>query len=147
MRQLPFVAVLIAATPSSAHPAGDLIPLPFHGLYGRTAASCDDPDEIAFLYVGASELTYYEADEYLLLGIAMEGPDGPVFNGRFISRMETQIGSEENLQLALESPDRLVRLPLGQDADEPAPQAQRDVWIRCPPTSLHARQAREDVQH
>jgi len=121
----------------------DLIPPAFHGIYGRTAASCNDPDEIAFLAVSASQLSYYEADEYLMLGIAMEGSSGPMLNGRFMSRMEGQIGGETNLQLILETPDRLVRLPLSENGDDPAPGAERDVWIRCPANSLQVKQARE----
>lgn len=131
---------LIAATPAAGHPFRDQIPAAFRGLYGRTAASCNDPDEIAFLSVTADQLAYYEADEFLLLGISFEGPAGPMFNGRFIAREETRIIGEGDLQLVLETPDRLVRYRLTDGADEPAAGAQRDVWIRCPSGSLQTRQ-------
>jgi len=130
----------MAATPVHGHPLKDPIPAPFHGLYGRSAASCSDPEEIAFLSVTADQLAYYESDEFLVLGIAFEGSKGPMFNGRFIARQETHILGEGDLQLVLETPNRLVRYQLVDGTGEPAPNIQRDVWIRCPPSSLQARQ-------
>jgi len=139
MRNL-VIGALIAATPAASHPFRDQIPAAFQGVYGRTAASCNDPDEIAFLSVTADQLSYYESDEFLLLGISFEGPAGPMFNGRFIAREETRIIGEGNLQLVLETPDRLVRYQLADGADGPAAGAQRDLWIRCPSGSFQARQ-------
>jgi hypothetical protein len=140
MRSL-ILGALIAATPAAGHPFRDQIPTAFQGIYGRTAASCSDPEEIAFLSVTADQLAYYESDEFLLLGISFEGPAGPMFNGRFIAREETRIIGESNLQLVMETPDRLVRYQLADDAGEPAAGAPRDVWIRCPSGSLQTRQS------
>lgn len=141
MRHLLVAVAAIAATGAAAHPLRDPIPAAFQGLYGRSAASCNDPGEIAFLTVTADQLAFYEGDQYLLLGIAFEG-SVPMFNGRFLTRGETQILGEGNLQLAMETPDRLVRRELADGADEPAADAERDVWIRCPSDSVQARQAR-----
>jgi hypothetical protein len=137
-------ALLFAPSATNVAPLRDPIPVAMRGIYGRTAASCNDPREIAFLKVTANRLAYYEADEFLLLGIAFEGtsPTGhaqPMLNGRFIARQETTIAGEGNLRLVLETPDRLVRYQLAQDEGEPAADANRDVWIRCPANSYHAR--------
>jgi len=126
------LALLIVAMPVDAHPQHDAIPPVFHVVYGRTAASCNDAEEIALLNVTAGHLAYYEAGEYLVIGVAFESSNGPSLNGRFVVRGETMILPDANLRLVLETPNRLVRYQLAGDTGEPAPGTGRDIWIRCP---------------
>jgi len=69
-KRLVIVGISLAAAfsaPAFAHPAGDLIPQAFRGLYARSATACKDAKDLAFLRVTGDHLEYYEADEYLIL--------------------------------------------------------------------------------
>jgi hypothetical protein len=117
-------------------PYGDAIPKDFWGSYGRSAKGCTDKNDLARLDVTADHLAYYEADEYLILGVAFEGSSNtikdvvPMINGRFTSRQETNILGEVNLRLAMEKPNVLVRFIM-KDNGEPD-ETQPDRWVKCP---------------
>lgn len=130
------IIVALLATPVAAQPFGDAIPSSFQGSYARSRTGCSDKKELAFLRVTANRLAYYEADEYLLLGVSYEGSPTnssdivPMFNGRFTVRQETNLLGETNLQLVLEKPNLLVRYSL-KDNGEPD-ETHPDRWVRCP---------------
>lgn len=137
MKQFAFFLLIAFAAASSpaAVPFRDLIPPAFRGLYARSAAACSDKQELAYLRVTEDRLAYYEADEFLLLGIAFEGSSKtssdlvPMFNGRFTAREEANLLGEINLHLVMEKPTVLVRYGLKDDGepDETHP----DRWVRC----------------
>ena len=145
MKRLALFAAALSST-ALAHPVGDPIPEAFHGVYARSSAACDDADEIALLAVTGNRLQDYEGGEYLVLGIEYSGSIEPSydlvpkFNGRFLVRAETAIG-EVDLQLVMETPNRLVRRPL---SDAPVVDSSLDDrWYRCSAATLHGRQATE----
>jgi hypothetical protein len=132
-------AALLVTAPLQAAagpPFRDAIPKAFWGTYARSAPACADSRELAYLKVTADQLAYYEADEFLLLGISFEGSMGssrdvvPMLNGRFTARQETDLLGEVNLRLVLEKPNVLVRYRLGDDGQPD--EAHPDRWIRCP---------------
>lgn len=128
--------VLVLAASGSALPYGDAIPKAFWGSYARSVAGCTDSKELARLDVTADHLAYYEADEYLVIGVAFDGSSDtikelvPMINGRFTARQETNVLGELNLRLAMEKPNVLVRFIM-KDNGEPD-EAQPDRWVRCP---------------
>jgi hypothetical protein len=128
------LASIAASTQSAAAPFGDPIPPAFRGTYARSVAGCSDKKELASLKVTEDHLAYYEADEYLLLGIAFEGsigisPSVPMFNGRFTVSQEANLLGEMNLSLVMEKPNVLVRYALKEDGEPDESHADR--WVRC----------------
>lgn len=134
-RLLLIASLATFATHASSQPFRDPIPAASRGSYARNVKACGDPNEIASLTVTANRLAYYEADEFLILGIAFEGtpPGGrtsvPMFNGRFTARQEATPLGETNLQLAMVKPNELVRYPLKADGDPD--ETHPDRWFRC----------------
>lgn len=132
---IPLTVLVAAGTIATGPPYRDPIPQVFWGRYARSAAACTDKAELAYLEVSAERLAYYEADEFLLLGIAFEGspPDGhetvQMFNGRFTAREEANPLGELNLELALEKPGQLVRYPLKADGEPDT--THPDRWVLC----------------
>ncbi|GAA3901170.1 hypothetical protein GCM10022276_19950 [Sphingomonas limnosediminicola] len=128
--------LLALAGTAGGLPYGDAIPKAFWGAYARSARGCADKNDLARLEVTADRLSYYEADEYLILGVAFEGSSDtlkdvvPMINGRFTARQETNILGELNLRLAMEKPNVLVRFIM-KDNGEPD-ETQPDRWVRCP---------------
>jgi hypothetical protein len=135
MKSLLASCGLLMAAPIAAHPVGSLIPVEFHGLYARAPAACGDPNEIAFLRVSGDRLDYYEANEFLAMGIEFQGSTAksleavPMFHGRFLVRSETQIG-DIDLRLVMETPRILARYALLENGE--VNEAEADRWFRCP---------------
>jgi hypothetical protein len=130
------IAVLAGAfvTAAAGPPYRDPIPQAFWGSYARSATACSKEGELASLHVSEDRLAYYEADEFLLLGVALEGSAGnglavPMFNGRFTTRQEANLLGEINLHLVMEKPTVLVRYPLKEDGEPD--EAHPDRWFRC----------------
>ena len=130
------VGLLALASAAGGLPYGDAIPKEFWGSYARSARGCTDKNDLGRLDVTADRLAYYEADEYLIMGVAFQGSSDtikevvPMINGRFAARQETNILGEVNLRLAMEKPNILVRFIM-KDNGEPD-ETQPDRWVRCP---------------
>jgi hypothetical protein len=131
-----FVFAVILPLPATAHPFGDAIPKAFQGLYSRSDTSCRDPKELAFLKITEDALHYYEADEYLVMGISFEGSSSknsglvPMLKGRFLAREEISIVGDIDLELVMATPTKLIRYGLQKDGEIDEKHA--DVWIPCP---------------
>lgn len=128
---------------ATREPLHDAIPKEFHGVFAPTPAECRSEDGVETVTVAADGVHYYEGDDYLLIGVAFSGSSTrsgsmvPLFNGRFTSRMETQIPGEVNARMEMETPDLLVRYRLGEDGEpEPKPV---NTWVRCPSTGAPPR--------
>lgn len=111
----------------------------FRGTWAPTLKACADPDGVNAFVIDGESVNYYEGNDYLLLGIEFGGAmtkgngSGSLFNGRFTSRLETNLVGESNIRLEIDDGDKnvLYRYPIGEDGE---PIASREVKdIRCPP--------------
>lgn len=114
------------------------IPRVFHGTWAPSLAACRDADGVEKLFIDGESVNYYEGNDYLLLGIEFggamtkRGGSGSLFNGRFTSRMETNILGEHNIRMEVDDANKnvLYRYPIGEDGE---PIASREVRsVRCP---------------
>lgn len=134
--RLIFSGALFASSAAIAAPLHDKIPVDFQGKYAPTLADCKSSDGVDVVEVTGEAIHYYEGDDYLLLGISFEGASTksesfiPLFNGRFIRRVETQILGERNARLELEKPGLLIKYPLDAKGEPIAQSASQ--WLRCP---------------
>ena len=113
----------------------------FRGTWAPNLKDCADPDGVNAFVIDGESVNYYEGNDYLLLGIEFGGAmakgngSGSLFNGRFTSRMETNLVGESNIRLEIDDGDKstLYRYPLGEDGE---PITTREVKsVRCPPKS------------
>ena len=89
------------------------------------------------MMIDSESMNYYEGNDYLLIGVEFSGSmtrpngSGQLFNGRFTSRIETQLAGENDIRLEIDdsNTDVLYRYPIGDDGE---PIASRGVKsIRC----------------
>lgn len=116
----------------------DEIPKVFQGMWAPSLALCSDADGVETVFIDAESVNYYEGNDYLLLGIAFGGAmtkpggSGSLFNGRFTSRMETNILGEHNIRMEIDDTHKnvLLRYPIAEDGE---PVSSREVrHVRCP---------------
>lgn len=115
----------------------DGIPSAFHGTWAPSLAACRDADGVQQLSIDGESVNYYEGNDYLLLGIEFggsmtkRGGSGILFNGRFTSRMETNILGEHNIRMEIDDDNKnvLYRYPIGDDGEPIASREFRSV--RC----------------
>ncbi|QCB43961.1 hypothetical protein E5673_18490 [Sphingomonas sp. PAMC26645] len=109
----------------------------FHGTWAPSLAACRDADGVEKLSIDDESVNYYEGNDYLLLGIEFggamtkRGGSGSLFNGRFTSRMETNILGEHNIRMEVDDANKnvLYRYPIGEDGEPIASHEVRSV--RC----------------
>jgi hypothetical protein len=120
-----------------AQPLHDQIPEIFRGTWAPTLADCSDPEGVNQVYIDGTSVNYYEANDYLLIGVKFEGGmtkpggSGSLFNGRFTSRSEVNLLGENNIRMEIDDQDKdvLLRYPIGDDGE---PIANREVKdVRC----------------
>ena len=128
----------LAGDSAQAKSFHDDIPSVFHGTWAPSLASCRDVNGLEVLFIDAESVNYYEANDYLLLGIEFQGAmtnpgsNGILFNGRFTSRMETNILGEHNIRMEIDDDNKnvLYRYPIDEDGD---PVRSREIRsVRCP---------------
>lgn len=124
MFRLALSTMMLFALPAQAVPFHDKIPEIFHGIWAPSLASCKDPEGVEQVFIDAESVNYYEANDYLLIGVRFAGgttksDTGELFNGRFTSRSETMLLDENNIrfEIADNNRDVLYRYPLGDDGE------------------------------
>lgn len=130
------LAFIALASNAQAAPFHDSIPEVFRGTWAPSLSDCNDPDGVNQVFIDAESVNYYEANDYLLIGIQFSGAmttrgSGELFNGRFTSRSETMLLDENNIRFEIDDddPDILYRYPIGNDGE---PIANREVRsMRC----------------
>ena len=137
-------AVLIAAslcvlggTAVMAKPFHDEISQVFRGTWAPTVSDCKDPDGVNQVFIDGESVNYYEANDYLLIGVEFfgamtkRGGSGSLFNGRFTSRSESNLLGENNIRMEIDDHDKNVmyRYPIGDDGEPIAAREVKDV--RC----------------
>ena len=131
------VLCLLGGSVVQAKPFHEEISQVFRGTWAPTLAECRDPQGVNQLFVDAESVNYYEANDYLLIGVeflgAMTRPglSGSLFNGRFTSRSETTLSGERNIRMEIDDSDKNVmyRYPIDKDGEPIAAQEVKDV--RC----------------
>lgn len=131
----PALALIMCGS-ASGTPLHDAIPKEFQGTFATDLKDCADPNGVELITINSSGVNYYEGNDYLLLGIEFSGSSTksekyvPLFNVRFIGRMETKILGEVDARMEMETPDILIRYRLKEDG-EPNPKP-ANIWRRCP---------------
>ncbi len=141
MKAVVIASLFILPTGGFAQTKGfhDDIPSVFHGTWVPDLAACRDADGVEKLSIDGESVNYYEGNDYLMLGIELGGSmtkrggsgSGSLFNGRFTSRMETNILGEHNIRMEVDDSNKnvLYRYPIGEDG---RPIASREVRsVRC----------------
>lgn len=141
-RKLRALIFLVAAfgtvTSAEAKPFRDAIPAVFHGTFASSKSGCTDPEGVDQFTIDSESVSYYEGNDFLLLGIEFQGAltkgrgSGQLFNGRFTSRSETTLLGEHNIRFEIDDgdPNTLHRYALD---DQGEPIAAREVKsVRCP---------------
>ena len=129
---------LLSAGTVQAKPFRDEISQIFRGTWAPTIADCRDPDGVNQVFIDGESVNYYEANDYLLIGIEFSGVltkrggSGSLFNGRFTSRSESSLLGENNIRLEIDDRDKnvLYRYRIGEDGEPIAAREVKDV--RCP---------------
>ena len=112
--------------PAVAHAAHfhDAIPQVFQGTWASTLSDCADADGVNQVFIDSESVNYYEANDYLLIGVKFyggltKGGSGEVFNGRFTSRSETALLNESNIRFEIDNANKniLYRYPIGEDGE------------------------------
>lgn len=136
-------AVIIASlcflvgSEAQAKPFHDEISQVFRGTWAPNLAGCRDPDGVNQLFIDGESVNYYEANDYLLIGVEFLGAmtkregSGSLFNGRFTSRSESNISGEHNIRMEIDDRDKNVvyRYPIGDDGESIA--AREVKSVRC----------------
>lgn len=136
MKWIVSAALVCSPAILGAKPLHNPIPDAFRGTFATALSDCDDPHGTELITVEAEGVHYYEGDDYLIIGIEFSGSSTksrkhvPIFNGRYIGRMETQILGEVNTRMEMETPNMLIRY-LVKDGGE-LDQKPVDTWLRCP---------------
>lgn len=130
--------ILIGSGTANAKVLHDEISQVFRGTWAPTLKDCADPDGVNVFVIDGESVNYYEANDYLLLGIEFGGAmtkgdgSGALFNGRFTSRMETKLIGESNIRFEIDDENKnvLYRYPIGDDGEPIVTREVKDV--RCP---------------
>lgn len=116
---------LLLVSSAQAKPFHDEIPQVFRGTWGSSLADCRDADGVNQFTIDGESVNYYEANDYLLIGVAFVGAmtkpggSGDLFNGRFTSRSETMLLGESNIRMEIDesNKDVMYRYPIGEDGE------------------------------
>ncbi|HET9639706.1 MAG TPA: hypothetical protein VFP12_10900 [Allosphingosinicella sp.] len=136
MKWITTVSIACLAVCAKAQPFHDPIPEEFRGTFAPTLAECRNEDGVEVIEIGQDGVHYYEGDDYLIIGVKFGGSSTksgkfvPLFNGRFTSRMETQLLGEVSARMEMETPNTLIRYALKDDGEVNSKPA--NTWIRCP---------------
>lgn len=128
---------ILAGSAAQAKPLHDEIPPIFQGTWAPTLEDCADLEGVNRYVVDGESVNYYEANDYLLIGIKFSGTttgsdgSGTLFNGRFTSRSEAFLLGENNIRMEIDDRDHNVMYlyPIGDDGE---PMSENEVrGVRC----------------
>ena len=128
---------MLCGSAAQAKPFHDEISKVFQGTWAPTLKDCQDPDGVNQVFIDGASVNYYEANDYLLIGVEFSGSmtkrggSGSLFNGRFTGRSEANVLGESNIRMEIDDRDKNVmyRYPLGNDGEPVATREVKDV--RC----------------
>ena len=135
------VSIAIFSANAFAAPFHDSIPVAFQGTWAPTATDCSDPVGVNQFHIDSDSVNYYEANDYLLIGVEFWGAmtrgsgSGAIFNGRFTSRSESRLLNENNIRMEIDDthPDVLLRYPIGDDGEPVSKNQVRSVRCKAIP--------------